>query len=161
MGEGSTATRGRPAKPIPNTCFITKSIIRFLQMFMTETLAKRVVGIVLIAVGIPNIRITEATGLSDRSIWTFKKAIRSGDIDNLFIAGHGSGRTGKAKGFESDIVEELEKNNYHTRQQVADMILEKFSIKMSVSAVGKLLKKRHQAVKKRFNTSKSERFSPA
>jgi transposase len=110
-------------------------------MFMTETLAKRVVGIVFVTVGIPHARITEATGLSDRSIWTFKKAIRSGDIDNLFVAGHGSGRTGKVKGFESAIVEELEKNNYHTRQQVADMILEKFGIKMSVSAVGKFLKK--------------------
>jgi len=136
-----TAIRGRPAKPILNTNFITKSIIRFLQMFMTETLAKRVVGIALIAVGIPNARITEATGLSDRSIWAFKKAIKSGDIDNLFIAGHGSGRTGKAKGFENAIAEELGKNNYHTRQQIADMILEKFGIKMSVSAVGKLLKK--------------------
>ena len=141
MGEKCTATRGRPARPISNTSFITKSVIRFLQIFMTETLAKRVVGIVLITAGIPNDRITEATGLSDRSIWTFKKAIRSGEIDNLFIAGHGSGRTGKVKGFESAIVEELEKNNYHTRQQVADMILEKFGIKMSVSAVGKFLKK--------------------
>jgi transposase len=142
MDEMITAKRGRPAKSIPNTSFITKSIIRFLQMFMTETLAKRVVGIVFITVGIPNARITVATGLSDRSIWTFKKAIRSGDIDNLFVAGHGSGRPGKAKGVENAIIEELEKNNYHTRQQVADMILEKFGIRMSVSAVGKFLKKK-------------------
>jgi transposase len=141
MDGNFTAKRGRPAKSISNTGLITKSIIRFLQIFMTETLAKRVVGIVLITVGIPNASITEATGLSDRSIWTFKKSIRSGDIDNLFVAGHGSGRPGKAKGFENAIVEELEKNNYHTRQQVADMILEKFGIKMSVSAVGKFLKK--------------------
>jgi transposase len=108
---------------------------------MTETMAKRIVGIVLIVAGIPNARIIELTGLSDRSIWNFKKAIISGDTDSLFTAGHGSGRTGKANGIESAIVEELEKNNYHTRQQVADMILEKFGINMSVSAVGKLLKK--------------------
>ena len=70
-----------------------------------------------------------------------KKAINDGNTDALFVVGHGSGRAGKARGFESAIAEELEKNNYHTRQQIADMILEKFDIKMSVSTVGKLLKK--------------------
>jgi transposase len=108
---------------------------------MPETLAKRIVSIVLIAVGIPNASITEGTGLSDRSIWTLKKAINSGNIGDLFVVGHGSGRPGKAKGFEREIAVELERNNYHTRQQIADMILEKFGIRMSVSAVGKLLKK--------------------
>ena len=141
MNEKRDATRGRPAKPLPDASFITKAIVQFMKMFMTETLAKRVVGMVLIAVGISNSHITKIIGLSDRSIWILKKAMRSGNIENLFVAGHGSGRTGKAKGFERAIAEELERNNYHTRQQVADMILEKFNIKMSVSAVGKLLKK--------------------
>ncbi len=141
MIEKYIATRGRHAKPIPNPNLILKAIMRFLRMFMTETLAKRVVSLMLIAVGLPNARITEATGLSDRSIWALKKGIHSGDIDDLFAAGHGSGRIGKTKGFESAIVEELEKNNYHTRQQVADMIFEKFGIRMSVSAVGRFLKK--------------------
>jgi transposase len=141
MNDRRTATRGRPAKPIPNPGLITKAVIQFLQIFMTKTMARRIVGVVFIAVGIPNARIIELTGLSDRSVWNLKKTIISGDIDSLFVAGHGSGRTGKAKGIENAIAEELEKNNYHTRQQVADMILEKFGISMSVSAVGKLLKK--------------------
>lgn len=141
MTEKSTAKRGRPAKQVANPNYIVKTIILFLQMFMTETLAKRVVSMILIAVGIPNKQITEITGLSDRSIWTLKKAINSGYIDGIFVVRRGSGRVGKTKGFESAIIEELEKNNYHTRQQVADMILEKFGIKISVSAVGKLLKK--------------------
>jgi transposase len=141
MKEMCAATRGRPAKPIPNPNLITKAVIGFLQMFMTETLAKRIVCLLLIAVGIPNDRITESTGMSDRSIWNIKKAIHSGDIDGLFSTARGGGRPGKAKGIENAIVEELEKNNYHTRQQVADMIMEKFGISMSVSAVGKQLKK--------------------
>jgi transposase len=141
MKEKLVAVRGRPAKPAPNPSLLMKAVMQFLQMFMTETLAKRVVSIVLIAAGIPNPRITEATGLSDRSIWTLKKTINNGNLDNLFEAGHGGGRIGKAKGFEGAIAEELEKNNYHTRQQVADMIHDKFGISMSVSAVGKLLKK--------------------
>jgi len=141
MNERNNAKRGRPAKPMLNAGFIMKAVIQFLQMFMTETLAKRIVSVVLIAVDIPNPHITELTGISDRSIWTIKKAIHSGDIDNLFVIRSGGGRPGKAKGIESAIAEELEKNNYHTRQQVADMIQERFGISMSVSAVGKLLKK--------------------
>ena len=141
MNEKCATTRGRPAKPLPNPNLITKAVIQFLQKFMPDTLAKRIVSTVLIAVGIPNDRITEATGLSERSIWRLKKALTGGNIDEIFTAGHGSGRPGNAKGFENEIAEELEKNNYQTRQQIADMILEKFGITMSVSAVGKLLKK--------------------
>ena len=141
MTENVAKTRGRPARPIPNPNDVVKAIILFLQFFMSETLAKRIVSIVLITAGITNERITESTGISDRSIWTLKKEIHNGNINNLFVVEHGGGRTGKAKGFEDAIVEELEKNNYHTRQQVADMIFEKYGIKMSVSAVGKLLKK--------------------
>ena len=142
MTDQKTKTRGRPARPISNPSIVVNAIIKFLQLLMTETLAKRVVGLVLIAAGIPNARIVEATGMSERSIYTLKSSLHRGNIDELFVVGHGSGRPGKAKGLESAIVEELEKNNYHTRQQIADMILEKFGVSMSVSAVGRLLKKR-------------------
>jgi len=141
MSERCTITRGRPAKSLPTPRLIIEAVVQFLQMFMPETLVKRVVGVVLIAVGTSNDRITELTGMSDRSIWRVRKAINSGSIDIVFVLGRGSGRPGNAKGVEDEIAEELEKNNYQTRQQVADMIYEKFGITMSVSAVGKLLKK--------------------
>ena len=141
MNERNKTTRGRPAKPLPDQSLIIKAVVHFLQMFMPETLAKRIVSVVLISIGIPNDRITELTGMSERSIWRVKKAINDGNIDDAFTLGRGSGRPGNAKGFESEIAKELEKNNYQTRQQVADMIYEKFGITMSVSAVGKLLKK--------------------
>ena len=108
---------------------------------MPETLVKRIVSVVLIAIGTPNERITELTELSDRSIWRIKSTLVSGNIDDLFVIRRGGGRPGNAKGFEREITEEIEKNNYQTRQQVADMIFNKFGITMSVSAVGKLLKK--------------------
>jgi transposase len=141
MNEKNATTRGRPAKPLPEPSLIIKSVIMFLLTFMPETLAKRIVGVILIAIGTPNERITALTGMSDRSIWRAKKTINGGNIDDVFELGRGSGRPGNAKGFESEIIEELEKNNYQTRQQIADMIHEKFGITMSVSAVGKLLKK--------------------
>ena len=141
MNEKGTVARGRPARPIQNPNLIMKAIIQFLQMIIGRKLAIRIVSLVLIAADIPNARITEATGLSDRSLWMLKKSIHEGNVDALFVVEHGGGRTGSAQGFEAAIAEELEKNNYHTRQQVADMIYEKFGIRMSVSAVGKLLKK--------------------
>ena len=141
MNESCKTARGRPAKPLPAASLIINAIVQFLQMFMPETLVKRTVGAILIAIGTPNERITELTGMSDRSIWRVKKAINDGNIDDVFVLGRGSGRPGNAKGFEEEIAEELDKNNYQTRQQVADMIYEKFGITMSVSAVGKFLKK--------------------
>jgi len=141
VNEKPNATRGRPAKPLPDPSLIINAVVRFLQMFMPEVLARRIVSVVLIAAGIANDRITEVTGLSDRSIWRLKSILNGGNMDELLTTGYGIGRPGKAKDFESAIAEELEKNNYHTRQQVADMIYEKFGISMSVSAVGKLLKK--------------------
>jgi transposase len=141
MDGKSTTTRGRPAKPLPTPSLIIKAVLQFLQIFMPETLAKRIVGVVLIAIGIPNELINELTGMSDRSIWRVKETLTTGNIDDVFVLWRGGGRPGNAKGFESEIVKELEKNNYQTRQQIADMIYEKFGIAMSVSAVGKLLKK--------------------
>ena len=141
MVKKAIVTRGRPAKPIPTTNLIMGAVVKFLQMFMPETLAKRVIVIVLIAIGTPNDRITDATGLSERSIWRLKNLLSGGNLDELFATGYGIGRPEKIKGIENAIVDEIEKNNYHTRQQVADMIFEKFGVSMSVSAVGKLLKK--------------------
>jgi hypothetical protein len=50
-------------------------IISFLRNVMTETLAKRIVSLVLIVVGAPNERVTELTGLCDRSVRELRKKI--------------------------------------------------------------------------------------
>ena len=76
MSEKISTTRGRHAKPLPNPGLIIKATVQFLGMFMPETLARRVVSIVLIAIGTTNGRITEVMGLSDRSIWRLKSLFR-------------------------------------------------------------------------------------
>ena len=40
------------------------------------------------------------------------------------------------------VVEEIEKGNYQTLQQIADMVNEKFGIKVSIMSVSRLLKKK-------------------
>lgn len=119
---------------------IMEAIINFLKLFMSETLAKRILSIVLISAGLENSRVTELTGYCDRSVRGLRKDLAGGDISRLLTVG-GGGRKSKTADVEDEILAELEKGNYHTRQQIADMIHERFNISISPSAVGKLLKK--------------------
>lgn len=119
---------------------IIKKVMEFLKIFMPETLVKRIVSMILLAVGVPNVRITEMTGLCDRSVRGLKKSLEKGETEGLFHVG-GGGRKGKLKDIENSIIEEIEKNDYHSRQQIADMIEEKYGIKVTLPVIGKLLKK--------------------
>lgn len=119
---------------------VMETIINFLKHFMSETLAKRILSIVLISAGLENSRVTELTGYCDRSVRGLRKEMEGGDISRLLTVG-GGGRKSKTAGIEDEIFAELERGNYHTRQQIADMIHERFHISISPSAVGKLLKK--------------------
>lgn len=120
---------------------IIKKVIEFLRFFIPITLAKRLVAVVLLAAGTPTPRVTELTGLCDRSARGLLKSMREEDITGLLAIKKGSGAKSKTCGLEADIVAELEKDNYRTRQQIADMIKEKFHVQVSVSTVGRLLKK--------------------
>lgn len=123
-----------------NFMVITK-VIEFLQLFMPVTLAKRITAMVLLAAGIPAPRVTELTGLCDRSARGLLRSIQQNNVEGLFEIKSGSGKKSKTSGIEAEIIAEIEKNNYHTRQQIADMIKEKFNVQVSVATVGRLLKK--------------------
>ena len=120
---------------------IIQGVIRFLNLFLPITLAKRAAAMILIAAGATDERVTGLTGLCDRSVRALRKALREDEPLQLLSIKKGSGRKSRRADVESKIFKELERSDYHTRQQVADMIEEKFHIKNSVSAVGKLLKK--------------------
>ena len=122
---------------------ILRQVIEFLQIFLPETLAKRLVAIVLLAVGIPVRNAVEMTGLCERRMWSLKKEIQGATVAELLVIKSGSGRKPKTAGIEEQIIAEVESNNYHTRQQIADMVEEKFHVRISRSSVGRLLKKRH------------------
>ncbi len=113
----------------------------FLEIFLPKTLAKRFVAIILLAIGIPVKTAAELSGLSERSLWTLHKQLPESDVSEIMVFHYGGGRRGKASGLEEQILSEIEANNYHTRQEVADMILEKFHVKISRTSVGRLLKK--------------------
>jgi Sec-independent protein translocase protein TatA len=108
-------------------------IISFLRNLTTETLAKRIVSIVLIVVGVSNDRVAELTGLCGRSVRELRKKIKDGNADDgLFHAG-GGGRKGKLKDIETD--------NYHTQQETDGMAYDEYGIRVHRTVVGKPLKK--------------------
>lgn len=118
-----------------------KAALSFLQLFIPETTARKLVCVILIAAGVSVSRTAGLTGLSDRSVQSTGRAVRDGSIGDVLAHKKASGRNRKTADVEEQILAELENGNYHTRQQVADMIREKFQITVSLPAVGRLLKK--------------------
>ena len=143
---------GNPAAPVfipicagrrAGMWIIMEAVISFLTVFMPVTLVRRMLSLVLIAADLDNEDIHRLTGYGSSTIRKLRSDMRKKSIQDILVI-RGGGRKAKSAGVESDILSELEHGNYHTRQQVADMIKDKFGISMSVSAVGKLLKKRFQ-----------------
>lgn len=128
--------------------------MEFLEIFLPKTLAKRLVAIILLAIGVPVKTAVGLTGLSERSLWTLHKQLSVMDVSEIMMFHYGGGRPAKVSGLEKQILAEIETNNYHTRQEIADMVLEKFHIKMSRTSVGRLLKKRHQMAEMRLPSGK-------
>lgn len=133
-----------------NAADIFRQVIEFLQLFLPVTLAKRLVAIILLAVGMPVRDAVKLTGLCERSMWTLKRQLREQSVPDLMVIKSGSGRRGKTADIEEQILAELESGNYRTRQEIVDMIENKFHIKVSRSCVGRLLKKRRQMAEVRL-----------
>jgi len=119
---------------------ITEKIMQFLGLFMCKTLVKRIVSMLLISLEVPEKKVTELTGLCDKSVRTLKKSMKNGGAESLFVVG-GGGRKGKLKEVENAIIEDIEANDYGCRQQIVDMIAEKYGVKVTVGTVTNLLKK--------------------
>lgn len=119
---------------------IISKAIGFLNLLMSQTLVKRLVSMILIVAGLPNARITELTGLCDKSVRVLRKNLESGEIDSLFHIG-GGGRKRKLVDFEEAIVEEVNNGSYHSQQQIVDMVYEKYGIKVTTNTISRLLKK--------------------
>lgn len=124
---------------------IVKAIYLYLQLFISPVIARRIISALLIIAGARNSYITELTGLSERGIRDLKNQLANDDTNSLFEIRSGRGRKPKLEDIESQIVEEIEKGNYQTLQQIADMIQEKFEIKVSIMSVSRLLKKTKSA----------------
>ena len=153
MKKELTPEKGNLEIKLPNDAADSlKQVIGFLQLFLCETLAKRLVAILLLAIGISVVDVAELVGISERSLWTLKKKMREAPVAKLMVWKSGNGRKGKTADIESQILAELDTNQYHTRQEIVDMIDEKFHVRVSRSSVGRLLKKRHSVAEERIDS---------
>lgn len=59
-------------------------------------------------------------------------------VAELMVIKSGKGRKCKSERIDEQILVELETNNYHTCQQIADMVAEKFHDSISRSSIGRL-----------------------
>ena len=108
-----------------DSAIIMEAVISFLAIFMPITFVKRVLSLVLIAAGVDNKNINRLTGYGESTIRKLKSDMRKKSLSELLTI-RGGGRKAKSASVEKEILNELEKSNYHIRQQVADMIKEKF-----------------------------------
>lgn len=120
---------------------LISEIIAFLQLFIPPTVARRLAAMILLIAGVPHDRVSEWTGACDRSVRQWKKQMMTGNADSLLTASTGAGRKGKLDDIESEVIEEISSGNYHTQQQIADMIREKFNREVSLMTVSRFLKK--------------------
>ncbi len=139
-------------KESDNAVSVLRQVIEYLELLIPMTLAKRLVAIMLLAIGMPVKKAMELTNQSERTMWTLKKGMQEKSVSELMEIKSGNGRKSKFSDIEEEIIAEIESNNYHTRQEIADMIEEKFHLKISRSSVGRLLKKRHQMAEVWFHS---------
>ena len=120
---------------------LIREIIEFLQLFIPPTLARRITCVLLLVAGVPHNRVSEWTGSCDRSVRQWRKQIETGDTDSLLTIGSGAGRKSKFADIEDQVLDEINSGNYHTQQQIVDMVKEKFNVDVSLMAVSRFLKK--------------------
>ena len=121
---------------------VIEKVITFLQLFMPITMAKRIICIILLTVGISVEETARISSFCTKTVKTMQKKIVANELDILFVIG-GGGRKSNLAEFEADIVDEINQNPYHSKQQIADMIQERYGIKITPQGVGKFLKKRN------------------
>lgn len=141
MSQHNKKSKNSYIKEDNDTIACIKAVINFLQLFIPVTTAKKLVCVILISTGMPVSQIVQFVGLSERSVQSTGRAVKDGSISSILAHKKTSGRKSKTANVEDQILEELENGNYHTRQQIADMIKDKFHITISLPAVGRILKK--------------------
>ena len=123
---------------------LAKEIINFLADSMSETMARRIVALVLICVKTPVWISEELSGFCKKTIYKLQKLAREGRFSELFSV-KGGGRPSKLHlaDVRNEVLEVLDRENFHTHRQICAMILERFRVAISESAAGRFLKRHH------------------
>ena len=109
---------------------------------MPRTIADRIIALTLLSAGVEDKKVSEIVGIKIRQIHTLKKSIKNGTSSEFLSIKSGQGRKPILADFEEEIFEEIENNGtYSTRKEIADMIEDKYQIRVSENTISRLLKK--------------------
>ena len=92
MKDMQTHTNG-----ISDPLAIIQKVIDFLLLFIPNTLAKRVVAIILLAADVPVCRVVALSGVCDSTVRRLLKCLKGGEMDDLFTLRTGSGSRSKQR----------------------------------------------------------------
>ena len=120
---------------------MVRFLVGFLAAFLPITLCQRLAVMFFIIAELPTKRICILTGMCDKVVRQIRNDMKVYPLSSLLTIKKGTGRPCDLAKSENKIKEEIQKKNYFSRQQIVDMIWEKFEIRISLSAVGKYLKK--------------------
>lgn len=120
------------------------AIINWLATKVPMTLAKRLVAMLLFALGVSVEQTRVLTQLSERTVYDVRRRVKEhepealGEMMHIEAAG---GRQPKLKDVEAQIIDEVKANNYVSYRHIADMVKDKFGIGVSIWTIMRLLKK--------------------
>jgi transposase len=115
-------------------------VMVFLTFYMSKTVAKRLLCLVLFAANLKVGNITKLITLSPGTVYFVMKEAKAGKAEALLHLNVG-GKKGKLTDIEQAVLDKVNKNNYSSKQEIVDMIDEEFGVKTSRSAVARLLNK--------------------
>ena len=114
-------------------------LIRYISQFLPFSICQRFVVMLYIA-GVSPKRIGILTGMCYKIVLQIKRDMNTNPLWTLLLRKSGSGSVGDLVNVEEEIKKELDTHNYHSQQEIADMIWEKFRIRM-IPQIGQYLKK--------------------
>ena len=117
-----------------------EKIVDYLTNFISDTVARRIIVLILLCAGVPIWTIAELSTFCTKTVYKIQKAAREGRFSDIFTI-NGGGRPSKLGDIADKVLDVLEKENFHTYQEVTDMIHDRFGVSVSVSAVHRFLKK--------------------
>lgn len=119
---------------------LAKEIIRYLAELMADTMAMRIVALVLICAKVPVWVTSELSGFCTKTVYKLQKLAKECRFSELFSIS-GGGRPSKLADIKDNLFDILDSENFYSYKAIVQMIKDRFDIDVSVSAVSRLLKK--------------------
>ena len=117
-----------------------EKIIKMLEQKFCITLVKRILCVILLAIEIDKITISEKLNLSMKSVKKYETMLNDDKLTEI-VSIKGSSRKSELEDYKEEILSELEAGEYKTLRQIKAMINSKFGLSRSRNSINLFLKK--------------------